>query len=433
MSAASSHLQCLPVSDTDVREGRVAKRHAEGAAQHGSVFASLIPVGRLAGPCVVLAGHDALELATGEAREAFSSEEGWAPLLGTRFGRAVINADEPQHAQDRRRWAGLFAARELALCFSAIGALVARRARHWCDASPFDAYPATRELAFAGIATTLGGFADDAVLSRVHALLSAVLDVPAAGESDLDHHYRVLALRDELEARLRTHLAQPPGDTGVSPRLVDRLCRHDPALDEDALLAHLNLLLVTGHETTASLMAWLLHYASMPRWRSWLREELDILSASDGEAALSTLEVLPRLDAFVREAGRLHPPLLCAPRVCVRDVLVTGVRIPARSRVVLSYGGTNMLASAYAEPAAFRPQRWMNTPLRNSATFGSGHRLCLGMRFAHMEVKTALAHVITHYDIERVEDAEPVNAGFWNARPNGGPLLALRPRAVTRV
>jgi cytochrome P450 len=433
VSAASWHPQSLLVSDTDVREGRVAQRHAEGAAQHGSVFASVIPVGRLAGPCMVLVGHDVLELATGEAREALSSKEGWAPLLGTRFGRAVINTDEPQHTQDRRRWVDAFAPAELAQCFSAIRALVAHRVKRWSDASNFEAYPATRELAFAAIATTLGGFADDATLSRTRALLSAVLDAPAAGESDLDQHYRVSPLRDELEALLRAHLAQPPGDSGTAPSLVDHLRRHDPALDKDSLLAHLSLLLVTGHETTASLMAWLLHYASMPRWHSWLREELDRLPTPDGEAALTALEALPRLDAFVREAGRLHPPLLCAPRVSIRDVVVAGVRIPAHSRVVLSYGGTNMLASAYAEPNAFRPQRWINTTLPRAATFSAGHRLCLGMRFAHMEVKTALAHVITHYDIERVEGAEPVNAGFWNARPTGGPRLALRPRAVPPV
>ena len=94
------------ITPSDVLEGRVAARHAQSAAALGSVFESVIPVGRLAGACTVLAGHEALALATGEARAAFSSEEGWARLLGTRFGRAVINADEPQHAHDRRRWAG---------------------------------------------------------------------------------------------------------------------------------------------------------------------------------------------------------------------------------------------------------------------------------------------------------------------------------------
>ena len=55
------------------------------------------------------------------------------------------------------------------------------------------------------------------------------------------------------------------------------------------------------------------------------------------------------------------------------------------------------------------------------------------MRFAQMEVKAALAHVVMHYDMERVDDAKPVNAGFWNARPTGAPRLTLRRRAASSI
>jgi hypothetical protein len=43
-----------------------------------------------------------------------------------------------------------------------------------------------------------------------------------------------------------------------------------------------------------------------------------------------------------------------------------------------------LLASAYANPLAFDPQRWMDTALERPATFGSGHRLCMGARFASL-------------------------------------------------
>src|SRR6185295_9432032 len=107
--------------------------------------------------------------------------------------------------------------------------------------------------------------------------------------------------------------------------------------------------------------------ASLPRWRDWLREEFDAIGGPVAGLPLSRIEDLPRLDAFVREAGRLHPPLICAPRISTRAVVIAGVTIPARSRVVLSYGGTNVLASAYANPLAFDPQRWMGTALPRPA------------------------------------------------------------------
>ncbi|MEO8132739.1 MAG: cytochrome P450 [Betaproteobacteria bacterium] len=420
-----------PVTVNDVRAGRVAERHAQLAKRHGSVFGNAVPGGWPAGACIVLVGDAALASATGDSRAALSSEKGWAPLLGTRFGRAVINVDEPQHAQDRRRWAAAFTPAEFERCLSALRPLVASRSEQWSNRTSFDAYPATRELAFAGIATTLGGFADDATLERILDPLSAVLDPTADGESELDRHHRVAPLREALEALLRAHLAAPRSEGTVAPGLIELLRRQDPTLGDNALLAHLNLLLITGLETTASLMAWVLHYASMARWRAWLREELDAGPAPVNDSALAALETLPRLDAFVREAGRLHPPVVCAPRVCTEDAVIAGVRIPAGSNVVLGYGGTNLLAASYDDAAAFRPQRWTATQLPRAATFGGGHRLCIGMRFAQLELKAVLAHVVTRYDIEGGDAGMPVNAGFWNARPTGGPRLTLRKRHGT--
>ena len=57
------------------------------------------------------------------------------------------------------------------------------------------------------------------------------------------------------------------------------------------MLAHLNLLLVTGHETSASLLTWVLYYASKPRWQGWLREELDAIRRPEDPQALPVLDV----------------------------------------------------------------------------------------------------------------------------------------------
>ncbi len=431
MSAARLPPATQPLTADDVRHGRVAHRHAQLAAEHGSVFANVIPTGWPTGACVVIAGHQALAEATGAARAAFSSEKGWAPLLGSRFGRAVVNADEPQHAQDRRRWVGAFTPAELERSLAAVRRLVALRAQRWSAATDgFEPYPVTRELAFAAVATALGGLADDALLARVLWLLSAVLDPAEAGESELDRHHRVMPLRDELEALLRSHLAQLRADDAMGSSLLHHLLRQASPPSPAALLAHLNLLLLTGMETTASLLAWVMHYASMQPWRSWLREELMACAEAPDESPLATLDGLPRLDAFVREAGRLHTPVVAAPRACVSDVVVDGTRVPEGSLVVMSYGGANLLASHYPSPDEFRPQRWLDTgnaPPR-PATFSSGHRLCIGMRFAQLEVKSVLAHVLTRYELSGGDGGLPVNAGFWNARATRAPHLTLRRR-----
>jgi cytochrome P450 len=87
-------------------------------------------------------------------------------------------------------------------------ALVARRVEGWAMQGEFDVHPATRELAFAAIATTLGGFADDArspVCCPVHSDARA----DSRGRTGPGSPpAREAPLRDELESRLlRTHIA----------------------------------------------------------------------------------------------------------------------------------------------------------------------------------------------------------------------------------
>src|SRR5258706_889796 len=366
-----------PVTIADVRSGRVAERHAQKATPHGSVFEDRVPIGWMTGPCFVVVGNDALALATGEARGALSSAEGWSMVLGNRFGRAVVNADDPEHTQDRRRWSPAFASAELERHLVTVRALIDTRTERWAAAPSFDAYAASRELAFAAIATTLGGFADDATLARIFTLFSQVLAPQDPDETEADRHIRAAPLRDELEPLLREHIALTAATKDTGSSLIAHLRRQDPNYGDDALLAHLNLLLVTGLEPTASLLTFALHYIAEPRHVAWLRDELEG-DAMPGDGPSATLDALPHLDAFMRETGRMNAPALCAPRVALRDVEIGGVRVPARAHLALSYGGTNLLASSYEDPLAFLPQRWAAAATPRAATFGRGHRTCLG-------------------------------------------------------
>jgi cytochrome P450 len=364
-------------------------------------------------------------VATGETRDAFSSEAGWAQVMGTRFGRAVVNVDEPEHMLERRLWAGAFSPASLERCLAPLRELVAGRIERWAAEPSIDVYPAARELAFSANATALGGFEDDAALDRVRTLFTAFLNPTPDGESDAVRHERARPLRDALEVLLRAHVAAVAAGHPRKPGLLDELCRKNPEMNQRALLAHLNLLLVTGSETSASVMAFLLYYASMPQWRDWLREEaVTWARASD----VSALEAAPRLDAFVREAGRLNPALVCGPRVTTREVPIAGVRIPAQSRVMLAYAGTNLLESVYAGALEFHPQRWIGTALARPLTFSSGHRTCLGLRFASLEMKLMLAHAVANFDMVPVERGAYANSGFFNTRPAGTFRLRLGKR-----
>lgn len=411
--------------------GRVAARQAEAAMRHGPVVNGVVPTGNWAGPCAFLVGPDALAFAYGEGRHVLSSAEGWLPLLGRRFGRAVINSDDPQHVLERREWAAAFTPAALGyytrLLDRAIGARVARLV----GSGEVDAYAAVRGLAFAAVASTVGELGGEE-LDVLSAAFAAVLERPRPGESFAEQHERVRPLRALIEQRLMAALARHCSGPAQGQGLPSALRRSGAARDPRTLLPHMGILLVAGHETTAALLAWTLFaLARRPAWQDRLATELARLP---DEPALADLEGLPYCDAFVSEVARCFPPLLNAPRRAARAFEYAGVEVPAGGAVALAVGATHLFGSAApGEPAlaAFAPERFLDAgggaPRLRYFTFGAGARLCLGMRLARIEAVLLLRQVLHAARLAPLSSREPVHAGFWNARPRGELALRIEP------
>jgi cytochrome P450 len=200
-------------------------------------------------------------------------------------------------------------------------------------------------------------------------------------------------------------------------------------LSDEQLMAHVNILLIAGHETTTTLGAWLLyllatHTAVVDRLRAELANAL-------GGAPLGTegLHKLPFLNATIREAGRLQSPVLLLPRGVLSDFEFGGQHVSAGTRVYLAVAAGHRLPSVFAEPEQFDPERFLppreedkRTPYA-LVTFGGGPRICLGISFAQVEVTALLAHVVPRFHLEPIPE-RPISqyGGIIQALPNGIPL-----------
>jgi cytochrome P450 len=426
-------LPLLDLSPGDERDGSVASRVARASAQRGPVIHARVPSGLLAGRCACLVGRDALEFAYGDGRGMLSSALGWRPLIGRRFGSAVLNSDEPAHRRERRAWAPAFATSALEQSIAPIEAIVARDIDRWVAARRVDAYAVARNFAFTVVATVAAGLPDDARVDELGRQFAQALAPPAGDGDVVANHAAAIPLRNAIESTLAAHVGalHPDGRQSGVPAL---LLRNDPSIDRAKLLEHLNILLVAGHETTATLLAWaLLLLASHPHWRARLAQEAASLPRA-GEVTLEALGRLRELDAFLAEVGRLHPPLVHAPRIALRDFVYAGVRIDAGTTIALGIGATHRLDAHYADPDRFRPERFLGADGSHGAamqsplfTFGRGARLCLGMRFASVTMKLALARLLQRASPLPVAPVECVHAGFWNARPRGTLAIAMAP------
>jgi cytochrome P450 family 135 len=162
-------------------------------------------------------------------------------------------------------------------------------------------------------------------------------------------------------------------------------------LTDGELRDELVTLLVAGHETTATGLAWafellLRHPAVLERLRaSW--------AAGDGAY----------LDAVVKESLRVKPVIAGVGRVVREEPFeLGGYRIPVGIEINPSIAAIHRRRDRYPEPREFRPQRFLGDGAPDTYTwlpFGGGTRRCLGASFATFEMGVVIRQVLERTDL----------------------------------
>jgi cytochrome P450 len=220
--------------------------------------------------------------------------------------------------------------------------------------------------------------------------------------------------------------------------------RADRALDDGSVLAVLKAadpepaqlrdqlvtLLAAGHETTAGSLAWALErLARHPDILARMREE------DDDEY----------LDAVVKEVLRSRPVLAIAPRQVVSSFAVGGWTLPPGVHVTPCIYLTHRRPELWGDPAAFRPERFLNgaaPPPYAFIPFGGGTRRCLGAAFATLEMREVLRAVAgrfalrpAHRHAERMRRRSitmtPSRGGYVVPEPLASSAARCRSSAVT--
>lgn len=108
-------------------------------------------------------------------------------------------------------------------------------------------------------------------------------------------------------------------------------------LTDEQVVAHLNILLVAGHETTTTFSTWALYLlALLPEHRERIRAEIDRSIRDDASLTPAALQAMPWLDCFFREVGRLYSPVLNLLRGVIRPFTFDGYTIPVGTSVRLA-------------------------------------------------------------------------------------------------
>jgi cytochrome P450 len=186
------------------------------------------------------------------------------------------------------------------------------------------------------------------------------------------------------------------------------------AMDDRELRDQLMTLLLAGHETTATALAWtfdllLRHPVELGHLRG---------SLENGEDAY--------LKATISESLRLRPVVPLAGRRLAADLVTDDLELPAGTDVTAAIWLTHTDPKLYPDPFAFRPERFLEAAPDTYAwiPFGGGVRRCLGAAFAEFEMRIALREVLLRCELHKV-DPRPERTGRRN--------ITFSPRAGTPV
>jgi cytochrome P450 len=226
----------------------------------------------------------------------------------------------------------------------------------------------------------------DPVNSRAQVLL-LVLTGGRRGAAAGDDFVRARRELDEL-------LFEEIGRRRDAPDLTERedvlsmlLCARDedgnPMTDAE-LRDELLTLVVAGHETTATALAW----------------AFELLLRNPGVATETDAE----LDAVVKETLRIRPVISGVGRV-IREqpFALGGYTLPVGMEVNPSIAGLHRRADHYPEPDGFRPGRYLDDDAPDTYTwvpFGGGTRRCLGASFATFEMRTVIRRMLERVEME---------------------------------
>jgi len=168
-----------------------------------------------------------------------------------------------------------------------------------------------------------------------------------------------------------------------------------------------------GYETTSSTLTYLAHnLVNYPEVQDKIREEINAMLTRDGVLDYNTLAELPYMEAVIQESLRLYPPIShFVNRVAARDYEFKGRLIPKGTQVLIPIYQLHKDSEKWPEPEEFRPERFTKENKANVnwtfwQPFGGGPRNCIGMRFALLEIKLALAKLLIKFKLEAGPNTE---------------------------
>jgi cytochrome P450 len=390
-------------------------------------------------PFVMLSDPDEVKQLFTAPPDVLHPGEG-ARILEPVVGRnSVILLDEGSHLEQRKLMLPAFHGDRMQRLSSLMAEIADREAERWPRGEPLELHPRLQALTLEVILRAVFGLDPGPRLDALRERLTQILELGARPTGMIPQLQRDLGpwspwarfrrLRDEAD-RLMFELIDERREEGEDGRddVLSMLlaARHEDGspMSPQELRDELMTLLVAGHETTASELAWA--FERLSRTPAVLERLTEEIAGGDGDAYLT---------ATVQETLRRRPVLPnAAPRLVKRPVEIGGWDYPPEACVVANAYLIHHDPDVYEDPYSFRPERFLDEQPGTYTwiPFGGGRRRCLGASFALLEMKIVLRSVLGRCRIT-ADGVETSRRRSITLSPGGGATTVLGERraAVT--
>jgi cytochrome P450 len=361
------------------------------------------------------------------------------PVVGS---NSVILLDGSAHLEQRKLMLPAFHGEKMARLSGLMAETAEREVASWPRGETIELHPRMQRLTLEIILRAVFGLDSgerlDALRERLGAMLafgdrpiSLVPIPPGLLQSALERvgpFVGFLRLQEQADEMIFELIDERRGENGDRDDILTMLlaARHDDGspMSPQELRDELMTLLVAGHETTASMLAWA--FERLARSPEVLRRLVEEMDGGDEEAYLT---------ATIQETLRRRPVLPnAAPRLVKQEVEIGGWSYPPGACVVPNAYLIHHDPEIYPDPYAFRPERFLEESPGTYTwiPFGGGRRRCLGASFAQLEMQIVLRAVLGGCELRQAGEAfEPTRRRNITIRPAHGARAVLGERNLS--
>jgi cytochrome P450 len=354
-----------------------------------------------------------------------------SPLAAVLGKHSLLAIDEDVHLSQRRLLLPAFHGERMRGYADVFGEIASNEFDNWRPGEEFPVLPSMQRITLLAILRTIFGAHDQSLRTLID-LIPATVDqgqrwvLIQAAQHDLgplSPWGKFLRLRAQCDAELDKLIAEARADENIEDRddvlamLVQATYEDGSPMGDAEIRDQLMTLMIAGHETTATTLAWMVERLRRnPRVLAKLTE-----SVRAGETDY--------LDAAVNETLRVRPTVNFAVRLVMKPFELGGYVLPVGTRIATNPILTHENPELFGEPIDYQPERFLDGRPSSYAyiPFGGGVRRCIGAAFAQMEAQVVMKELLERFDLETT-DAPSEGWGFRGVTfvPKNGGLARVQ-------